>query len=229
MTPRHAVAALLVSVAVATLAACAGTTATAPGTSAIATTAPAAQSATPSESPSGSTASTATEAATEASAGDADCTPGDSLVEQTEGPYYVAGAPERTDITDGAPGTPMALAGYVLDSQCNAVPGATVEFWQADGNGNYDNSGFVFRGVQTTGADGSYTLTTVIPGQYPGRTEHIHVKVTPAGGSTYTTQLYLPDSPTNEQDRIYVAGMEIDVISYDGAAMDASFDLVVPS
>ena len=170
--------------------------------------------------------STATAAA---SPGGPDCTPGDSLVEQTEGPYYVTGAPERTDITDGAPGTPLALTGYVLDSSCNGVPGATLEFWQADGNGNYDNSGFVLRGVQKTGADGSYSLATVIPGQYPGRTEHIHVKVTPPGGPTYTTQLYLPDSPTNQQDRIYVAGMEIDVTSYDGSAMEATFDLVLPA
>ncbi len=178
----------------------------------------------------GSSSTPAAESAssTASSAALPECSAGASLIEQTEGPYYTPGAPERTDITDDAPGTPMLLTGYVLDRQCQPVVGATLDFWQADGQGAYDNTGFVLRGIQTTDSSGAYTLNTVIPGQYPGRTEHIHVKVTPPGGPTYTTQLYLPDSPTNAQDRIYVPGMEITIVSASSDTMTAAFDFVLP-
>ncbi|MEK9738023.1 MAG: hypothetical protein VW239_11930 [Candidatus Nanopelagicales bacterium] len=126
-------------------------------------------------------------------------------------------------------GTPLTLTGYVLDANCQPIAGATVDFWQADGNGSYDNSGYVLRGIQTTDANGAYTLTTVIPGQYPGRTEHIHVKITPPGGPTYTTQLYTPDSEANNRDGIYVPGMEIAIVSYDNTEMVATYDFVLPA
>ena len=75
-----------------------------------------------------------------------------------------------------------------------------LDFWQADGRGRYDNAGYRLRGVQRTDATGAFRLVTVIPGQYPGRTEHVHVKITPPGGSTFTTQLYFPGSAHNDED-----------------------------
>jgi hypothetical protein len=54
---------------------------------------------------------------------------------------------------------------------------ALLDFWQANPNGAYDNTGYTLRGHQYTDANGYYTLTTIVPGIYPGRTEHIHVKV----------------------------------------------------
>lgn len=234
-THRLAIPVLLASAAL-TLAACGGTAADS-ATSAPAATSSSSSVATiesPSAAPTVDAAEEAAESTEEAAAeGDemapADCTPGVTLTEQTEGPYYTPGAPERTDITDGAFGTPLTLTGYVLDANCQPVAGATVDFWQADGNGSYDNSGYVLRGIQTTDANGAYTLTTVIPGQYPGRTEHIHVKITPPGGPTYTTQLYMPDSEANNRDGIYVPGMEIAIVSYDNTEMVATFDFVLPA
>jgi len=57
------------------------------------------------------------------------------------------------------------------------VGGALLDFWQADAAGDYDNTGFRLRGHQFSGADGRFRLATVVPGLYPGRTRHIHVKV----------------------------------------------------
>jgi protocatechuate 3,4-dioxygenase beta subunit len=79
---------------------------------------------------------------------------------------------------------------------------ARLDFWQADGNGNYDNSGYTLRGYLMTETNGTFQLETVIPGLYPGRTEHIHFKVT-AGGQTWTSQLFFPDSSGNARDSIY--------------------------
>ena len=227
---RLLVATALFSAALA-LTACTGISAEAP-TSAASTPSPASSSSSP--SPAASTETSRTTAAAPVVPAPEDrvaptCVPGVTLIEQNQGPYYTQGAPERTDITDTAPGTALLLTGYVLDNQCNPVAGATLDFWQADGNGSYDNNGYVLRGVQTTDENGAYALTTVIPGQYPGRTEHVHVKVTAPNGPTYTTQLYFPESNANGGDRFYVPELDVTITSYDGSKMTAHFDMVLPA
>lgn len=123
---------------------------------------------------------------------------------QTEGPYYKAGSPERNSLVEAnMPGERLIVAGYVLKKDCQPIPGAWLDFWQADANGAYDNQGYTLRGHQLTDAQGRYFLETVFPGEYPGRTQHIHVKVRPPGGSTLTTQLYFPDEPGNAADGIF--------------------------
>src|SRR5215208_2081548 len=63
--------------------------------------------------------------------------------ELTEGPYYKAGSPEQANLyQDGMPGTKLVLIGYVYDINCQPVANAWLDFWQADANGNYDNSGY---------------------------------------------------------------------------------------
>ena len=134
----------------------------------------------------------------------ATCTPGALTPEQTEGPYYKTNPPESaTLLQPGMGGTKLTVTGYVLDAQCNPVPGARVDFWQADSEGQYDNQGYTLRGYQVTDAAGRYSVETVVPGLYPGRTRHIHVKITPPGGPALTTQLYFPDEVANAQDQIF--------------------------
>ena len=124
--------------------------------------------------------------------------------ELTEGPYYKAGAPRRTAfVTARTAGTRLLLTGRVLDTSCKPIAGARVDLWQANASGNYDNVGYRFRGYQLTDAKGRYRLVTVVPGLYPGRTEHIHVKITPPGGGTLTTQLFFPGVTQNTGDGIF--------------------------
>jgi len=131
----------------------------------------------------------------------------------TEGPYYTPGSPEKTSLADDLPGIRLLLTGYVLDTNCNPVPDAWIDFWQADSQGQYDNQGFNLRGHQYTEDNGSYHLETVVPGLYPGRTEHIHVKVQAPGGPVLTTQLFFPDVSQNESDRIYHSNLLIKILS----------------
>jgi protocatechuate 3,4-dioxygenase beta subunit len=124
----------------------------------------------------------------------------------TEGPYYKAGPPENSALAQsGVPGPKLTLTGYVFDANCKPIPGARVDFWQADGQGQYDNNGYTLRGYQVTDAQGRYSVETVVPGIYPGRTRHIHVKVTPPNGTTLTTQLFFPNEPLNSSDSIFAA------------------------
>jgi protocatechuate 3,4-dioxygenase beta subunit len=180
------------------IAGCAGTTAAAPTATPTAT--PTSATSTPAPSPSSQTTTTLLTALS--------CTaPVQPLVELTEGPYYKANPPQNANLrTGGVAGTPLTLIGYVVSKSCQPIANARLDFWQADGNGNYDNSGYTLRGWQLTDANGAYRLETVIPGLYPGRTEHIHFKVT-VNGKTYTSQLFFPGVAQNEGDAIYSTQM----------------------
>lgn len=116
---------------------------------------------------------------------------------QTEGPYYKPDTPERNSLLEeGMQGTRLLLVGYVLDQDCQPLPNAWLDFWQADANGEYDNTGYRLRGHQFTDSQGRYYLETILPGLYSSRPiEHIHVKVRPEDGEVLTSQLYFPQRP----------------------------------
>jgi protocatechuate 3,4-dioxygenase beta subunit len=124
--------------------------------------------------------------------------------EQTEGPFFRPNSPQRTSLLEpGVIGTSLMLSGRVLGTDCRPIPGALLDFWQADSGGRYDNEGNRLRGHQHTDAQGRYRLATVIPGLYTGRTRHIHVKAQPPGGELLTTQLYFPAEPRNRSDGLF--------------------------
>jgi protocatechuate 3,4-dioxygenase beta subunit len=124
--------------------------------------------------------------------------------EQTEGPYYIAGERVRHDITEGRPGTRLALRLTVVDvSTCKPIKGAAVDIWHCDAGGVYSGFGqgsasrTFMRGVQRADANGLASFQTVYPGWYTGRTVHIHVKVHLGGNVVHTGQLYFSDAVTD--------------------------------
>jgi protocatechuate 3,4-dioxygenase beta subunit len=145
------------------------------------------------------------------------------------GPYFKAGSPERRSLVEsGVSGTHLVLSGHVLSSLCRPVSGALLDFWQADGSGQYDNAGYRLRAHQLTAADGTYQLETVVPGLYPGRTEHIHVKVQAPGGAALISQLFFPNSSGNARDSLYSPALLVKLGGTLGAPT-ASFDFVLAS
>jgi protocatechuate 3,4-dioxygenase beta subunit len=162
-------------------------------------------------------------AATPAIADDDEPTPA-----QTEGPYFTPNSPLRKSIVPvGAAGTRLTLTGRVLSTAARPVARALVDFWQADARGAYDNSGYRFRGHQFTDAKGRFALTTVVPGLYPGRTKHIHVKVQAPGRSILTTQLYFPGVARNRTDGIFSAELLVKSWRKVGSRRAARFDFVL--
>lgn len=121
---------------------------------------------------------------------------------QTEGPFFKPRSPERRILVEAGSPT-LVVSGRVLGKDCKPLAGALLDFWHADEHGDYDNSGFRFRGHQFTDAEGRYRLETIVPAEYPGRTRHIHVKVQARGGPVLTTQLYFPNEPANARDGLF--------------------------
>ena len=141
------------------------------------------------------------------------CSDGDEPTpRQTEGPYFTPNSPERTNlIEDGMPGERMALAGFVLDRRCRPVDRALLDLWHCDAAGVYDNDGYRLRGHQFSDAQGRFVFETIVPGKYPGRTRHYHIKVQAPGQGILTTQLYFPGEPGNEADSIFNPALVLDI------------------
>ncbi|TAK40569.1 MAG: intradiol ring-cleavage dioxygenase [Betaproteobacteria bacterium] len=137
-----------------------------------------------------------------------------------EGPFYKPGAPKRSSLAEpGAKGERLLLSGTVYTRDCKPVPHALLDFWQTDEKGDYDNAGFRYRGQMLADASGRYRLETVLPGEYPGRPRHIHVKVQAPGGRVLTTQIYFGNSGAPAKLTAKVAKRE--------GALQAVFDFVL--
>lgn len=149
----------------------------------------------------------------------------DPTPRQTEGPYFKRNSPLRSSMVDG-PGTQLTVSGYVFGLHCRPIANALLEFWQADTNGAYDNAGFKFRSHQFTNAQGAFNVTTVVPGLYPGRTRHIHIKVQAPNQPVLTSQLYFPNEPRNNTDRLFNPALLMTVQTV-GSAKVGTFDFIL--
>ncbi len=138
--------------------------------------------------------------------------------QQTEGPYFVDGMPNRSDIRSDTSngllqqGIPLSLVIRVYDvdnGSCLPIKGAKVDIWHANSGGVYSavndmgtNGKNFLRGYQVTDNNGTVRFTTIYPGWYPGRAIHIHDKIRTFNGSVntleWTAQLY-SNNTMNEQ------------------------------
>ncbi|GGC12047.1 catechol 1,2-dioxygenase [Novosphingobium endophyticum] len=169
-----------------------------------------------------------------------------------EGPYHRA-HPHRADgvlCEGGAPaGMPsLLMTGRVRDVETGEpLPGARLDFWQADSNGTYDRAGNHLRGIVTTDADGRYVVHTVLPndysehdndpigelframGKHNTRAAHIHLKASIDGRVLLTTQIFMPTSDFLKTD--YVEGAVSDdlivALEVDGDGYRGQFDIVL--
>jgi protocatechuate 3,4-dioxygenase beta subunit len=130
--------------------------------------------------------------------------------QQTEGPYFVDGMPNRSDIrTDSSDGSlQQGITLYLVihiyginNGLCSPISRTKVDIWHANSLGVYssvDEMGTTgknfLRGYQLTDENGTVRFTTIYPGWYPGRAIHIHDKVRIFNGSEttleWTSQLY---------------------------------------
>ena len=145
------------------------------------------------------------------------CHDGDEpTIPETEGPFFKPKSPRRSDLREsGIVGRPVELSGVVRTRACRPVAGVLVDLWQADDAGKYDNNGFRLRGHIFTDAEGRYAFRTIMPGLYPGRTRHYHVKVQAPNRPVLTTQFYFPGEKANRSDAFFHPGLVMQVAGAD--------------
>jgi protocatechuate 3,4-dioxygenase beta subunit len=158
------------------------------------------------------------------------CHDGDEpTIPETAGPYFKAQSPLRSDLREpGILGRRVELFGQVLTRACRPLTGALVDLWHANDNGEYDNNGFRLRGHLFTDAEGRYAFQTIVPGLYPGRTRHYHVKVQAPGEAVLTTQFYFPNEERNRTDGLYRSELVMQVADHEDVIL-ARFDVVLAS
>lgn len=142
---------------------------------------------------------------------------------QTAGPFYPASFPADMDFDltriagrDGtAQGEITHLSGTVLDTRGRPIKEVQVEIWQCDAHGRYhhprDNNpasldpNFQAYGRLTTDETGGYYFKTIKPVPYPGRTPHIHFRLTAPGMRDFVSQMYIAGHPQNATDGLFAS------------------------
>ena len=142
---------------------------------------------------------------------------------QMLGPFYPLrpDAAAGNDLTsmDGkgrALGKPLRIVGRVTNLAGRALPGLLVEIWQTNAHGRYhhpqDDSpqpldpNFRGYGRATTTAEGAYRFATIEPVAYPGRTPHVHFRLSRGARELLVTQMYLPDAnAANARDGLFMS------------------------
>lgn len=172
------------------------------------------------------------------------------------GPFYRADAPQLAldaNISLDGVGPALAVTGHVRDLDGHPIAGATVETWQANSQGFYENQQpdqqpeFNLRGIFKTSADGAFRYRTVRPGGYavPGdgpvgqflgslgfplrRPAHLHFLIKADGFETISTHVYDGSDPHLAQDALF--GVKEELIgeltpSGEGWSLDFTFVMV---
>lgn len=144
------------------------------------------------------------------------------------GPFFVEGAPEMplgTNIVKpGTPGEPCAVSGSVKGMDGKPVAGASIDVWEAGGDGFYDvqkNEGTNLRARFRTDADGKFHFKCVLPPSYPVphdgpvgrmlvatdrhpmRPGHLHTILAAAGYDTLVTHLFVRGDRYLDSDAVF--------------------------
>jgi protocatechuate 3,4-dioxygenase beta subunit len=154
------------------------------------------------------------------------CGDASPTISQTEGPFYSPRTPRKQDFRADGAGQPITVFGFVVDQGCRPLENVLIDLWHADADGEYDNSGYRFRGHQISDASGRFVFDTIAPGLYPGRTRHYHVKLAAGGAEVLTTQLYFPDEAGNARDGIFDERLNM-TLSSAADGLLARYDFVI--
>ena len=164
------------------------------------------------------------------------------------GPFHVAGAPELpngANIAEDVPGEPVYFSGKVMSPNGKPIPGATLDIWSTDGEGQYDvqrpGGKMRARGRIKSDANGRYAFWTIKPvsypvptdgpvgemllkmGRHPYRPAHTHMILSAPGYEPVATHLFVKGDPHLESDAVFAVkeSLVVDFVSHEpGVAPD---------
>jgi hydroxyquinol 1,2-dioxygenase len=144
------------------------------------------------------------------------------------GPFHVHDSPDLpdgADMANGAPGELCYVSGSVRSVAGKPIAGATLDIWQADGDGHYDaqHGGDEpwMRGIFKSDKKGDFVVQTLLPVPYsipmdgsvgeimartdisPMRPSHIHFMIDAPGHRRLITHLFRKSCPFIAADVVY--------------------------
>jgi hydroxyquinol 1,2-dioxygenase len=144
------------------------------------------------------------------------------------GPFFVEDAPHVElggDIAGGAEGEPSWVTGHVTSTDGNPVPGARLEVWEADDEGQYDvqydDGRTAGRAYLEADESGEFRFWGLTPTPYPiphdgpvgqmleatkrspVRAPHLHFMVTAPGYRRLVTHIFVAGDPYLENDSVF--------------------------
>lgn len=167
--------------------------------------------------------------ATPTETGQLDCVPAAMSITS----IYIPDSPFTTTLAlPNLKGERLIVSGVVYASdRVTPIPGALVEVWQADADGQYER----FRAQMQTDVEGRYQFTTLKPGHYRVDCEfmpaHIHYRVSYLDNPPLLTVLffkgdpYLANIPSVKPTLIRPLTTQV---GPDGPVLHTTFDIVLP-
>jgi catechol 1,2-dioxygenase len=145
------------------------------------------------------------------------------------GPFYREGAaelPYGASISKDGRGEPAVLTGHVLSADGTPIAGATLDVWEANEQGLYEQQDpnqpeMNLRGRFRTDDEGRYKIVAIKPvsysipddgpvgqmlralGRHPYRPAHIHFIVSAPGHRSLVTHLFVDGDPYLESDVVF--------------------------
>jgi hydroxyquinol 1,2-dioxygenase len=144
------------------------------------------------------------------------------------GPFYTEGPPElplgASIVKPGTPGEPCVASGTIRDLKGRPIAGATIDVWQAGGDGFYDvqkPDGVNLRARFRSDPHGKYNFRCVKPasypvphdgpvgrlltatGRHPMRPGHLHFMISAPGFEKLTTHLFVKGDRYLDSDAVF--------------------------
>ena len=171
-----------------------------------------------------------------------------------EGPLFVEGAPlsdSYADMGSDQAGDKINLSGVILNQKGAPIANAIVDIWHASNTGGYSHFDpslpeFMFRRRIRTGADGKYSVDSIMPsgysvpekgsteglldglGRHGSRPAHIHFFVQAEGYRHLTTQINIDGDPFLHDDFAFATRDELIAVPKKGGEVTKlNFDLTL--
>lgn len=173
------------------------------------------------------------------------------------GPFH---SPDSPILENGAnicldgKGEPLVVRGQVRSVDGTPIPGARLDFWQANDEGFYNvqqkeiQPDFNLRGIFLSQEDGHFWFRAAKPqyyqipndgpvgkmldklGRHPCRPAHLHYIVSAEGYEPITTHLFVPDDPYIESDAVFGVKESLlaDFVKIDDAARASALGVANP-
>lgn len=172
------------------------------------------------------------------------------------GPFHIRNSPEfatGANMAAGVPGTPLVQSGTVRSVDGTPIPGAIVDMWQPDAEGEYESQkpgqeGPYLRGFYRSDKNGRYCIRTIAPLGYsiprdgpvgevvtkcgisPYRPTHIHFEVLADGFAGVVTHLFKSGDPHLDDDVVFGVkdGLIVDFVGHQPGVAPNGEKLTVP-